>query len=109
MTRAGGGARGFLMVAVLGAALSLSTGTVHGAYPGENGKIAFVSDRDGNSEVYVMDADGGNQTRRTNSPSADFSPAWSPDGQKIAFVSDRDGNREIYVMNGDGNAQSRLT
>ena len=44
------------------------------------GQIAFASDRDGNGEVYVMDADGSNQTRLTNNPAFDFGPAWSPDG-----------------------------
>src|SRR2546422_583991 len=67
-----------------------------------NGKIAFVSDRDGNFEIYVMDADGSNQTRLTNNPARDGEPAWSPDGAKIVFVSQRDGNEEIYVMNADG-------
>jgi Tol biopolymer transport system component len=78
---------------------------------GAEGKIVFVSNRDGNSEIYVMDADGGNQTRLTNNfdgISEDF-PAWSPDGTKIAFVSNRDGNDEIYVMDADGQHQTRLT
>src|SRR4030095_894565 len=70
------------------------------AFPGANGKIAFASDRDGNSEIYVMDADGINQTRLTNSVTFDVAPSWSPDGSKIAFVSNRDGNDEVYVMNG---------
>ena len=73
------------------------------------GKIAFVSDRDGNSEIYSMDADGGGQTRLTEDAGEDHSPAWSPDGQRIAFVSTRDGNAEIYVMNADGSGQTRLT
>ena len=73
------------------------------------GKIAFASDRDGNFEIYVMDADGGGQTRLTENPAEDYSPAWSPDGKQLAFVSTRDGNAEIYVMNADGTGQTRLT
>ena len=38
----------------------------HAALPGANGKIAFVSNRDGNFEIYVMNADGSGQTRCTN-------------------------------------------
>jgi Tol biopolymer transport system component len=72
-------------------------------------KIAFASDRDGNLEIYVMDADGGGQTRLTEDPGEDYLPAWSPDGSRIAFVSTRDGNAEIYVMNADGTGQTRLT
>jgi len=74
-----------------------------------SGRIAFVSDRDGNKEIYVMNADGSGVTRLTNNPASDVDPAWSPDGTRIAFASDRDGNFEIYVMNADGSNQIRLT
>ena len=43
-----------------------------------NTKIAFTSDRDGNREIYVMNADGSNQTRLTYDPGIDDSPSWSP-------------------------------
>lgn len=72
-------------------------------------RIAFRSDRDGNSEIYVMHADGSGQTRLTDNPAQDELPAWSPDGGRIAFVSDRDGNAEIYVMNVDGSDPVNLT
>ncbi len=72
-------------------------------------KIAFVSDRDGNHEIYMMNADGTNPVNRTNHLAMDRSPSWSPDGTKIAFQSSRDGNDEIYVMNPDGTNQIRLT
>ena len=80
-------------------------------------QIAFVSERDGNSEIYMMDADGSNQRRLTNHPDRDFSPSWSPDGKRIAFVSNRDGHAnirgwltyEIYVMDANGENQQNLT
>jgi len=75
----------------------------------DSGKIAFVSSRDGNNEIYVMNPDGSNIIRLTNNPAADFTPAWSPDGTKIAFASNRDGNSKIYVMNTDGSSPTRLT
>ena len=75
----------------------------------EQTKIAFGSDRDGNEEIYVMNADGSEQKRLTNSPALDWAPFWSPDGKKIAFHSYTDGNIEIYVMNADGSEQKRLT
>ena len=56
-------------------------------------QIAFVSDRDRNDEIYVMDDDGKNQRNLTNHPSDDYAPSWSPDGTRIVFMSDRDGAR----------------
>jgi Domain of unknown function (DUF5050)/WD40-like Beta Propeller Repeat len=71
--------------------------------------IAFVSNRDGNFEIYGMKADGSDQVRITNNPASDFYPDWSPDGSKILFYSSRDGNNEIYSMNADGSSQTRIT
>jgi Tol biopolymer transport system component len=62
------------------------------------GVIAFVSKRDGNFEIYVMNADGSDQRRLTHNDADDWAPAWSPDGTQLAFSSERDGNFEIYVM-----------
>ena len=73
------------------------------------GRIVFTSMRDGNPEIYVMDADGGNQERLTNHPASDSQPDWSTDGRKIAFVSGRDGVRQIYVMDADGRNPIQLT
>ena len=62
-------------------------------------KIAFTSERDGNAEIYIMNADGTQQTRLTNTFDIDeWATSLSPDGTKIAFESDRDGNWQIFVM-----------
>lgn len=65
------------------------------------------------AEIYVADADGGNERRLTESEAQDASPAWSPDGRWIAFVSDRSNRgeheNEIYVMEPDGDDVRRIT
>jgi Tol biopolymer transport system component len=72
-------------------------------------KIAFVTNQDGNEEIYVMDADGGNLQRVTDDKGKDLWPSWSPDGKWIAFSSDRDGDFEVYIMRPDGSGLKQLT
>jgi TolB protein len=79
------------------------------AWSPDGRKIAFASERDGNSEIYLMNADGSGQRSLTDDLAYDGDPDWSPDGQKITFVSNRDGRYEVYVMNADGSGQRRLT
>ncbi|SVB87529.1 uncharacterized protein METZ01_LOCUS240383, partial [marine metagenome] len=62
-----------------------------GTFPGTNGKIVFTSSRDGNKEIYVMDADGSNATNLSNNAAVDENPSWSADGNKIVFQSVRTG------------------
>jgi Tol biopolymer transport system component len=95
-----------------GTPVRLSDGSANDMAPAwspDGTKIAFCSDRDGNSEIYVMDADGTDPVRLTHNPAADGFPAWSPDGSSIAFESDRDGNPEIYVMDADGTDQRNIS
>jgi TolB protein len=74
-----------------------------------NGQIVFSSDRDGNYELYVMNADGSDVRRLTTSSGVDYLPAWSPDGTHIAFISKRGGQSDVYVMDADGSNLRRLT
>lgn len=72
--------------------------------------ILVECERDGNSDIFVIQADGSGMVNLTNHPAWDGTPAWSPDGARIAFTSDREGDRpQIYVMNADGSDVVRLT
>jgi Tol biopolymer transport system component len=72
-------------------------------------RIVFTSWRDGNDEIYIMNADGSNQTRLTDSPSWDLGASWSPDGSLIVFTSGRTGISRVWVMNADGSNQSQVS
>jgi Tol biopolymer transport system component len=94
----------------------LLPGSVNAAFPGANGKIAFVNKRNFTPQtgwqqvdVWTINPDGSGATNLTNGAGKNSGPEWSPDGKRIVFYSDRDGNNEIYVMNADGSAPTRLT
>jgi serine/threonine protein kinase len=71
-------------------------------------RLAFVSDRDGNLEIYVMD-EAGEVAQLTRNSASDTDPSWSPNKARIAFASDRDGNWEIYWASTDGAELTRVT
>ncbi len=72
-------------------------------------RIVFVSKRDGNLEIYVMNADGSEQMNVSKHPAWDQFPVWSPDGTQLLLVSDRDGDRDVYLMNADGSDVRNLS
>jgi len=74
-----------------------------------SGKIAFVSDRDGNKEIYMLKANSTKAINLTNNSADDWDPVWSPDGSELAFVSDRDGANKIYIMDSNGSNVRGLT
>jgi Tol biopolymer transport system component len=93
------------------------------AWSPDGSRIAFASDRNGNYDIYVMQADGSKVVQLTRDPFANFyllqsaadsGPAWSPDGKQIAFLSGRDNvmmtyvDLNVYVMNADGSRVVQL-
>ena len=70
-------------------------------------RLAFSSRRDGNSDLYIMNADGSDVRRVTSHSAVDGAPAWSPDGKFLAFHSNRDGNFEIYTIRIEGSVVRR--
>jgi Tol biopolymer transport system component len=80
------------------------------AWSPDGTQIAFVSDRGGSPDVWVMNSDGSEAVNITNEEAKDHSPAWSPDGEWIAFASVRDSLYwELYIMRPDGSDVQRLT
>ncbi len=79
------------------------------AWSPDGSRIAYGSTKDGNPEIYVMNADGTGEERLTDNFDFDGWPTWSPSGDRIAFSSDREGGLDIFVMNADGTDPVRLT
>lgn len=71
-------------------------------------KIVFMSRREGNWEIYLVNADGSGLQRLTDDPAEDGLPAWSPDGKAIAFASRRGGSWAIWAMTPSGVGQRLL-
>jgi Tol biopolymer transport system component len=73
----------------------------------DGARIAFARTDGGSDGIWVMNADGSDQTRITNNPTGDFDsdPAWSPDGSKIVFVRQGD----LYTINPDGTGEANIT
>jgi len=85
------------------------TPTSASAVPGD-GLIVFQSDRGGQSDIWIMEADGSNQRNLTNDKAEDLFPSWSRDGKKIAWTrGGRTPAGEIWIMNLDGSGKTRVT
>jgi TolB protein len=88
----------------------LLPGYASAAFPGANGQIAFVSDRSGNRDIYVMNADGSGVRQLTSNLNPSFYyaefPDWSADGKQIAFDVN---SRTLYAVNDNGGGLTALT
>ena len=72
-------------------------------------KLLFVSDKDGNSEIYTFDPNNNKENRLTNNRVEDHSPVWSDNGSNILFRSMNDGDFDLYYMENTGENQKRIT
>jgi TolB protein len=64
-----------------------------------NTRVAFVAGEKGQSHLYMVDIDGRNLRRLTQSPSIVMGPSWSPDGTQIAYLSYASGSPAVYTVN----------
>lgn len=71
-------------------------------------KVAFMSRREGNWNIYTVNIDGSNLQQLTTDDAEDGLPTWSPDGNALAFVSDRGGIWAVWAMTPDGKGKSQI-
>jgi Tol biopolymer transport system component len=86
----------------------LHAGDVDPAVSPDGLRIAFVSERDGNEEVYVADAGSGEVRRLTRSRRPDRRPAWAPGGRQIVWQSGTPGTADLFVVRADGRGRRPL-
>jgi Tol biopolymer transport system component len=98
-----------LLVSATLAGLLVTAGPASAVATGANGWIAFVSDRDGDREIYLTRSDGSAVVQLTTNTFDDFDPNIAPGGARIAFVSDRSGSDELWIMKSDGTGAVKLT
>ena len=79
------------------------------AFSPDGSRVAFTSTRDGQAEIYVMDADGTNAARLTNSQAADGDASFTADGQAVVYHSQRTGHRQIFLQPITGSDAAQLT
>jgi TolB protein len=80
----------------------------HGWSP-DGTKLVYCAERDGNYDVWQIDAKGGKETRLTTYPGLDYGPEYSPDGSHIYFCSTRTGRMKIWRMKPDGGGQEQVS
>ena len=76
----------------------------------DGNRLVFITDRDGNLEVYTMASDGSDWRRVTATPAHDYGPEWSPDLGHIVYAEDAGGGKtDIFVVDPDGSNRVKLT
>jgi Tol biopolymer transport system component len=112
--------RGSARKAIVVATAALTVGgmalTAQATFPGDNGRIAFSSNRSGRFQIYTISPHGRRLQQLTNAPGNSVIADWTPDGERIVFDTDRvtpncaeDCNVEIFIMDADGSNETRLT
>lgn len=93
-----------VMLIAIPLGLGVSAPRADAAYPGRDGRIAFVK----SNQIYTMTASGTGVTRLTG-VGKNYRPTWSPDGRRISFIHEKDGRRDVWVMNANGGRKQAVT
>ena len=102
-------AAGFAAVSSLAIGQAPAKPVVHGGAPSvspDGTRIAFLSERDGVADIYVIGADGTGESRVTRTPERESPPAWSVDGKTLFFTIFDDGSSRIFSIGVDGRNQT---
>lgn len=92
--------------------IAITEGPGYNCYPSfspDGQLIVYMSERDENRDLYIMDLEGNEVDKITSHAANDYEPDWSPDGEQIVFTSRRSGGSELYVMDTQGQAVTRIT
>ena len=91
-----------------GTAVAVTTNPADTAPAAYGTKVAFMSNREGNWDVFVVNDDGSGLVRLTQGEANEGLPAWAPDGRHLAYVSDKGGRWAVWVMQSDGSNQRQV-
>ncbi len=69
-----------------------------GGVGGSDRLVVYVSETNGNPDVYTIDVESGENERIVSGPNPAFAPTWSPEGERVAYVVSTDGNRDVVVV-----------
>jgi dipeptidyl aminopeptidase/acylaminoacyl peptidase len=114
---------GGLLLTVAAALLLICAAASWAAYPGANGRIAYIEPQGTsgscsfttifNDEIFTISPAGDNPTRLTDNAIPDINPSWSADGRRLAFVRGRtfcpNGNADVWTMDAAGGHQHQVT
>ena len=75
----------------------------------KDGRLVLSTDRSGNPDLWIRDAESGEMQQLTTDSTPDWAPKWSPDGEEVAFYAFRGGKRELWTVPAGGGKARKVT